>query len=259
MTAIQTSWIMLLLTNTNDSARRSTRTEVEFSDPGHLILDSEQECHVAGTSLTRWNHFELNLNTADAEPGLSVAPGTEAHSPNNFLMLPSVRYPSRDGAVLPNQLPSSLPLSYDIECSLSSCAPVSLAPSHAPIPDLATYTPHFSCPMEEPMARYESPENFDCASDSPSDTSDSTTHTSFVWVDSAPSSPDIFITLQDDFPPFPTIGNSDIPLLFDSPSVVGEVTGGSRGLRPTLKTREPVTTYYKRKQLFVAEEDESNT
>jgi hypothetical protein len=113
--------------------------------------------------------------------------------------------------------------------------------------------------MEEPMARYESPENFDCASDSPSDTSDSTTHTSFVWVDSEPSSPDVFITLQDDFPPFPTIGNSDVPLLFDSPSVTNaEVTGGSLlgGLRSTLKAREPVPTYYKRKRLFVAEEDE---
>jgi hypothetical protein len=235
----------------------STRMEGECSDPGHLILDSEQERHVAGTSLTRWNHFEPNTNTADAEPGPSVAPGTAACSPNNFPMLPSLSYPSRGGAVLPNQLSSSLPLSYDIECYLSSCAPVSLTPSHAPIPDLPTYTPHFSCPMEGPMARYESPENFGCASDSPSDTSDSTTHTSFVWVDSEPSSPDVFITLQDDFPPFPTIGNSDVPLLFDSPSVANaEVTGESRGLRPTMKTREPTPTYYKRKRLFDAEEDE---
>jgi hypothetical protein len=234
----------------------STRTEGEFSDLGHLILDSEQERHVAGTSLTSWNHFELNANTADLEPGLSVAPGTAAHSPNNFPMLPSLSYPSQYGAVPPNQLSSSLPLSYDIECSLPSWAPVSLTP--APIPNLASYTPHFSCPME-PMARYESPQNFDCASDSPSDTSDSTTHTSFVWVDSEPSPPDVFITLQDDFHPFPTIDNSDAPLLFDSSSVANtEVTGGSLlgGLRPTLKAREPVPTYYKRKRLFVAEEDE---
>jgi len=236
-----------------------TRAEGEFSDPGHLMLDSEQERHVAGTSLTPWNHFELNTNTADLEPGLSVAPGTAAHSPNNFPMLPSLSYPSQDGAVLPNQLPSSLPLSYDIECFLPSWVPVSLTPSHAPIPDLASYTPHFSCPIEEPMALYETPENFDCASDSPSDTSDSTTHTSFVWVDSEPSSPEVFITLQDDFPPCPTIDNSDVPLLFDSPSVANaEVTGGSLlgGLRPTSKTREPVPTYYKRKRLFVPEEDE---
>ena len=113
--------------------------------------------------------------------------------------------------------------------------------------------------MEEPMARYGSPENFDYASDSPSDTSDSTTHTSFVWIDSEPSSPENFITFQDDFPPFPTIDNSDVPLLFDSPSVANaEVTGGSLlgGWRPILETREPVPTYYKRKRLFVAEEDE---
>jgi hypothetical protein len=152
-----------------------------------------------------------------------------------------------------------LPLSYDIESSLPSWDPVSLKPSHAPVPDLASYTPHFSCPMEEPMALYESPENFDCASDSPSDTSDSTTHTSFVWVDSEPSSPEVFITVQDDFLSFPTIDNSDVPLLFDSPSVASaDVTGGPMlgGSRPTLRTSEPVPTYCKRKRLFVAEEDE---
>jgi len=171
-------------------------------------------------------------------------------------MLPSFSYPSWGGAVLPNQL-SSLPLSHDIECSL----PVSLTPSHAPIPDLqvASYTPHFSCPKEETLTHYESPENFDCASDSPSDTSDSTTHSSSVWVDSEPSSPEVFITLQDDSFPFITIDNSDVPLLFDFPSVANvEVTAGSLlgGLRPTLRITEPVTTYCKRKRLFLAEEDE---
>lgn len=239
--------------------RTSTRTEGEFSDPRHLILDSEQERHVAGTSLTPWNHFEPNTNTTGLEPGPLVAPGTAAHSLDNFPMLPSLSYHSRSGAVLANQLSSSLPLSYDIECSLPTCAPVSLTPSHAPISDLGSYTQHFSYPMKEPVARYESPQNFDCASDSPSDTSDSTTDTSVVWVDSEPSSPDVFITLQDDFPPFPTIGSSDVPLLFDSPSVANtEVTEGSLlgGLRSTLKTREPVPTHYKRKRLFVAEEDE---
>jgi len=109
--------------------------------------------------------------------------------------------------------------------------------------------------MEEPGARCESPENSDYASDSPSDTSDSTTHTSFVWVDSEPSSPEVFITIEDDVP-FLAIDNSDA---FDSSSVANtEITGGSLlgGLLPTLKTREPVPTHYKRKRLFVAEEDE---
>lgn len=222
------------------SYQTSTRTEGEFSDLGHLIFDSEQERHVAGIGPTQRNHFELNTNTADLEPDLSVVPGKAAHS--------------RGGAVLPNQLSSSLPLSYDIE---SSWAPVSPTSSHAPIPDFTSYTPHFSCPMEEFMARYEIPENFDCASDSPSGTSDSTTHTSFVWADSEPSSPEVFITLQDDFSPFSTIDNSDVPLLYDSPSVANaEVTGGSLsgGLGP--ETREPVPTHCKRKQLFVAEEGE---
>ena len=213
---------------------------------------------MAGTSLAPCNHSELNTNTADLEPDLSVAPGTAAFSPNNFPKLPSLSYPSRDGAVPSNQLSLSLPLGHDIECSLPSCAPVSLTPSHTSIPDLASYTPHFLSPVEEPMASYGSPENLDYGSDSPSDTSDSTTHTSIVWVDSEPSSPAVFITLQDDFSPFPTFENSDVPLLFDFPPVANaEVTGGSLldGVQPTLKTTEPVPTYYKRKRLFVAEDE----
>jgi hypothetical protein len=191
-----------------------TRTQGEFSDLGHLILDPEQERHIAGTSRTPWNHLEPRL---------------------------------------PNQLSSSLPLSYDIECSSPSWAPVSLTPSHPPIPDLESYTPRFSYPMEEPIARYGSPENSECASDSPSDTSDSTSHTSFV---SEPS--EVFITFQDDFPPFPTIDNSDVSLIFASPSAAnGEIAGSPLGgWRPTLETSEPVPTCYKRKRLFVAEEDE---
>jgi hypothetical protein len=110
--------------------------------------------------------------------------------------------------------------------------------------------------MEEPVAHYESPQKLDYDSDSPSDASDSTTHTPYEWVDSEPSSPDVFITLHDDVPPFPAIGSSGVPLLFDPQSDANEVAGGSpmRGLRP--KTREPTPTHYKRKRLFVAEEDE---
>ena len=225
-----------------------TKTEGEFSDPIHPILVSEQVYNVAGTSLTPRNHLEL---------GLSVASGT-GFSPNNFPTLSPFSHPSQGGPVLPYQLSSSLPSSHDIECSLTSWAPVSLTPSHAPIPDLALYTPDFSCSIKEPMARYESPESFDCASDSTSDTSDSTTHTSFVWVGSEPSSPEVFITLQDDFSPFLTIDGSDVPLLFDSSVANVEVTVGSLlgGSRPTLKTSEPVPTYHKRKRLFFAEEDE---
>lgn len=204
-----------------------TRTVGKFSDLGHLILDPEQERHLAGTSLAPWDRFELGTNTADQPRP-------------------------------PNQLSSSLPLSYDIECSSSSWAPVSLTPSHDPIPDFASYTPRFSYPMDKPMARYESPENFDCASDSSSETSDSTTHASFAWIDSESSPSEGFITFQNDLPPFPTIDNSDVPLLFDSPSAAnGLVIGGSLSgpWRPTLETREPVPSDYKRKRLFV-EEDE---
>lgn len=232
-------------------ASGSTRTEAEFSDPGYLL----DPCHVAGTSLTPWSHFELNTKRPDLA-GPSVAPGTITHSRNYFSIFPSLGYPSREhrSAVHPDHLSSSLPLNYDIECPSSSWTSVSLTSSHAPIPEFARDTPW---PMEEPFSRHESPENFDYASDS--DSSDSTTHTSFVWVDSEPSSPEVFIALQDDFSPFPTIDNSDVPLLFDSPSVANaEVIGGSLlgSLRPTLENREPVSTYYKRKRLFVAEEDE---
>jgi hypothetical protein len=113
--------------------------------------------------------------------------------------------------------------------------------------------------MEEPAARYESPEKLDYESDSPSDASNSTTHTPYEWIDSEPSSPKVFITHQDHIPPFLTIDSSGIPLLFGSPSDANsEVTKESllRNLRPNLKTREPFPTYSKRKRLFVDEEDE---
>jgi hypothetical protein len=113
--------------------------------------------------------------------------------------------------------------------------------------------------MEELVTRFESPQELDYESDSPSDASYSTTHTPYGWVDSEPSSPEVFITLHDDAPPFPAIGSSGVPLLFDSQSDANaEVTGGSPigELRPTLKTRGPIPTRHKRKRLFVAEEDD---
>jgi hypothetical protein len=113
--------------------------------------------------------------------------------------------------------------------------------------------------MEEPVGRYEFPKKLDYDSDSPSDTSDSTTHTPYGWVESEPPSPEVFITLHDDVPPFPATDSSGVLLLFDSQSDANaEVTGGSplEGWRPPLKTREPILTHYKRKRLFVAEEDE---
>ncbi len=235
-----------------------TRTEGGSSDLGHLFLDSEQDHHVAGAGLTPWNYLELSTNMTDLEPGMSIAPQPAAISPNKSPMLPSFSYPSLDDAAPPNQLSTSLPLGHDIECSLPSWGPVSLTSLHASTPDHASYNPHLSCPMEEPVARYECPENFDYASDSPSDTSDSTTHTSYVWIDSEPSSTEVSITLQDDVPPFTTVGSSDVPLLFDSSDANAGVAGGSLlgGLQSTLKTREPLPTCNKRKRLFVAEEDE---
>ena len=213
-----------------------TRTDGMFPD----VFDLEQEHDVAGASLTLWNHFELTTGEENLEPSTSVVPGpTAIHSPH--------------------QLSSSLPLSHDIEWTSPSWPSISLMASHAPTLDHGSYNSYHSCPMEEPAARYESLEKLDYESDSLSDASNSTTHTPYEWIDSEPSSPKVFITHQDDIPPFLAIDSPGIPLLFDSPSDANsEVTRESllRDLRPTLKTREPFSTYNKRKRLFVDEEDE---
>jgi hypothetical protein len=238
-----------------------TRTEGVFPDAYHVIFDSEQEDRMAGASLTPWNYSEVTTNTANLEPGMSVAPGPPAISSNGCVMHRSLDYPSLGGTVPQDQLSSPLPLSHDIEYSSPSWALVSFAetPLHSPTLDSASYNPQLSCPMEERVARYESPEILDYASDSPSDASDSTTHSPYEWVYSEPSSSDVFITLQDDASPFPAIDSSGVPFMFDSSSDANaEVTEGSLfwGSRPTFKTREPNPTYHKRKRLFIAEEDE---
>lgn len=158
---------------------------------------------MAGASLTPWNYSEVTTNTANLEPGMSVAPGPPAISSNGCVMHRSLDYPSLGGTVPQDQLSSPLPLSHDIEYSSPSWALVSFAetPLHSPTLDSASYNPQLSCPMEERVARYESPEILDYASDSPSDASDSTTHSPYEWVYSEPSSSDVFITLQDDASP----------------------------------------------------------
>jgi hypothetical protein len=119
---------------------------------------------------------------------------------------------------------------------------------------------HLSCRRAEgAAARYELTPQLDYTSDSPSNSSVSTTDTPYGWADSELSSPEgALITLQDDIPPFPSVDNSDVPLLFDPSSNANiEFTGASlETLRPSSKTREPVTAHYKRKRLFIAEEDE---
>jgi hypothetical protein len=222
-----------------------TRAGEVFPDPCH-IFDSEQEHHVAGASLTPWNHFELTKE--NFELTTSVVPGPAAIS--------SLNYPYLDSAVPPDQLSSSLPLSHDIECTSPSWSPMSLMAPHALTLDHTSYNPYLSCLMEKPVARYESPEKLDYESDSPSDASTSTTHTPYEWVDSEPPSPEIYITHQEDVPPFLAIDSS--PLLFDPPSDANtEVTRSLLGsFRPTLKPREPFPIYNKRKRLFVDEEDD---
>jgi hypothetical protein len=238
-----------------------TRTEEVLPVTCHLIFDSEQEHRMAGASLTSWNYSELTTKAANLEPGMSAAPVRAVIPSNNCMMHWPLDYPSPAGVIPRDQLSSPLPLSHDIEYSSPSWSLVSLTetPSHSPALDYASYNPHLSCPMEEPVARYKSPEILDYASDSPSDSSDSTTFSPYGWVDSEPSSPDVFITLQHDAPPFPAIDSSGVPFLGDSPSnAYANVAGKSllEGSQLNFKTTEPIPTYHKRKRLFVAEEDE---
>ena len=208
---------------------------------------------MAGASLTPWDYSELTTSTANLEPGMSAAPVSAVIPSNNCLVHWSLDYPSQAGAISRDQLSSPLPLSHDIEYSSPSWTRETETPPHSPTL-YASYNPHLSCSMEEPVARYESSEILDYASDSPSDTSDSNTHLSYGWVDSEPSCPDVFINVQDDTPPFP-----GVPFLFDSPfNANANVTGESllEGSQPNFKTTEPIPTYHKRKRLFVAEEDE---
>jgi len=100
----------------------------------------------------------------------------------------------------------------------------------------------------------------DYTSDSPSDTSVSTTNSPYGWIDSEPSSPvGAFVTQHDDLPPFPTVDNSNSPLPFDLSSDANiEFSGESllESMGSSLKAREAATVCYKRKRLFLMEEYE---
>jgi len=110
------------------------------------------------------------------------------------------------------------------------------------------------------MAHHEFTPQLDYTLDSPSDTSDSDADTHYGWADSETSSPEgALVTLQDDVPPFPTFDYPDIPLLFN-PSSDANIEFPEEPLlesiQPSFKTRELITSHYKRKRLFLTEEDE---
>jgi hypothetical protein len=125
---------------------------------------------------------------------------------------------------------------------------------HTP-PFYDSHDTHLRSPKEERVARDEFTPQLD--SDSSSVTSVSTTS---GWVDPEPSPVGAFVTPHDDLPPFPTVDNPDGPFLFDLASDANvEFTGGKplvEGMRSSLKTRGAVTAHYKRKRLFLIDEDE---
>ncbi|KAI9512917.1 hypothetical protein F5148DRAFT_1160727 [Russula earlei] len=228
----------------------TTETEQLFSDIRHHIFDQRGH-HVAGTSLTSCNHFELTASMTNLEPGTPVAPQITVFSLD----------PSPDGAAPLDEFPTSpSQLSHDIEGSLLfSWPPILHTSSHLPPPDHAWYSPRLSpAKPEESIARHELTPQLDYSSDSPSDASVSETDTPYGWADSKSSSPEgALLTLQDEVPPFPIIDYSEISFLCGPSSDINiKFTESSlETLQPALRSRESISSPHKRKRLFLNEED----
>jgi hypothetical protein len=239
-----------------------TRRDEVLSDTRHPVFDSgHQEHQVAGPSLTLWNYSKPTTVTAKDGPSISVAPRPTLVSSDDYLASHSLHYSSLDDTAPPDQLLPPLPLSHYIERSPPLLwAPLSLTVSHTPPPFHDAYNPYLRSPEEEQVARDGFTPQLDYTSDSSSDTSVSTTNSPFGWIDSEPSSPvGTFVTPHDDLPPFPSVDNSDSPLPFDLSSDANiEFSGESllESMRSVFKTRETATARYKRKRLFLMEEDE---
>jgi len=235
-----------------------TRRDEVLSGTRHPVFDSgHQEHQVAGPSLTPWDYFKPTTVATNDEPSISVTPRPTVVSSDDYLLSDSLNHPSLDDAP-PGQLLLSLPLSHYIERSPPLLwSPLSFTVSHTPPP---FYDSHDRGPEEERVARDEFTPQLDYTSDSSSDTSVSTTSSPYGWVDSEPSSPvGAFVTPHADLPPFPTVDNSDGPLLFDLSSDANIEFAGEpllESMRSSLKTREAVTAHYKRKRLFLIDEDE---
>jgi hypothetical protein len=238
-----------------------TRRDEVLSGTRNPVLDSgHQEHQVAGPSLTAWDHFTPTTVTANDEPSIPVAPRPTVVS-DNYLLSDSLNHPSLDDAAPPPQLLLSLPLSHYIERSPPLLwSPLSLTVSRTPPTFYDSHDTHLRSPEEERVARDEFTPQLDYTSDSSSDTSVSPTSSPYGWVDSEPFSPvGAFVTPHDELPPFPTVNNSDGPLLFDLSSDANIDFAGEpllESMRPSLKTRGAITAHYKRKRLFLIDEDE---
>ncbi|KAH9968789.1 hypothetical protein BC827DRAFT_282977 [Russula dissimulans] len=229
-------------------------TEEELPDTRHL--------RVAQAGVTLWNPFGPSTSTGNLELRPSFAQRPTVVSSDNCLVSRTLAPSTPQDSAAPSDEFVSPLLSHDIDDSLLfSWAPMSPTTSHAPPPGDPRYNPHHSRPTDKiPMAHHEFTPQLDYTLDSPSDTSDSDADTDYGWADSETSSPEgALVTLQDDVPPFPTFDYPDIPLLFN-PSSDANIEFPEEPLletiQPSFKTREPITIHYKRKRLFLTEEDE---
>jgi hypothetical protein len=233
-----------------------TRGDDVLSGTRHPVSDSGHKEHqVAGPSPTLWDYFKPTTVTTDDEPSISVAPRPTVVSSDDYLLSGPLDHPSPDDAAPPSELLLSLPLSHYVERSPPLLWSPLFTVSHTPPPFYDSHDTHLRSPKEERVARDEFTPQLD--SDSSSVTSVSTTS---GWVDPEPSPVGAFVTPHDDLPPFPTVDNPDGPFLFDLASDANvEFTGGKplvEGMRSSLKTRGAVTAHYKRKRLFLIDEDE---
>jgi hypothetical protein len=202
----------------------------ELSGTRHPVFDSgPQEDQVAGPSLNPWDYSKPTTVTADDEPSISVTPR-----------------------------PLLLPLSHHIERSPPLLwSPLSLTVSHTPPPFYDSHDIHLRSSEEERVARNEFSHQFDYTSNLSSDTCVSTPSSPYGWVDSDPSSPvGVFVTPHDDLPPFPTVDNSDGPLLFDLSSDANIEFAVEPLLESTRSSPKTATAHYKCKRLFVIDENE---
>jgi len=225
-----------------------------------LSITGEEFSDTRQATATSWNSFGPSTSTRNLEldPSFAQRP-TNIYSANCLVSrtLDSITPP--DGVAPSDEFPS-LPLSHEIDDSLLfTWAPMSPTASYASPPGDLWYDPHHSRLADEiSMAHDGFTPQLDYTLDSPSDASDSDADTHY-GSNSETSSPEgALVTLQDDVSPFLAY-YSDIPLLHDPSSDVN-IEFPEESLLETIqspfKTREPIPIHYKRKRLFLTEEDE---
>jgi hypothetical protein len=233
-----------------------TSTEEQFPDT-HLFSGLEQEQPVASASLTSRSSFGSLPSHVTSATSCSAAIPLDITLVSRFADDPS------NDAALSNQLRSS-PSCHDVVLfSPLSWSSTSLAvSSQAHPPGYASDNHHPSCSkVDEPEVHYQLSPQLGYTLDSSSDSSIASTDTSDrSWADSLSPFPRIvYVALENEQPPFHAIDAPDCILIFD-PSLELDIksTGECQldMLRPSSKTSEPNAVQYKRKLLFLTDEDE---